>query len=438
MGESLKRGRKWMVVLSLLGCLVGIFYGLDGLALKQDQDPSVLGPFKLFTEVMGVVKENYVQDLETQKLIEGAMKGMISQLDPHSAVLTPEEFKEMQIETRGSFAGVGMVITIKDGILTVVSPIEDSPASSAGIKAGDVILKIDGSSTQGLTTEEAAKRLRGPKGTRVKLLILSEGKQEPREVELTRDVIHVKSVKTSMLAPGFVYARVSQFQEDTAKELERQLGLLQKQAPFRGLVLDLRNNPGGLLDQAVAVSDIFLKKGLIVYTKGRRADQELSFRAKNSKKEPSCPMVVLVNAGSASASEIVAGALQDNRRAVILGTQTFGKGSVQSVFPLDDGWALRLTTALYYTPKGRSIQAMGIDPDITVPEGGETDLKRLKKEPITFRERDLGRHFENGESNGNNRGEPTGKGSDLLTQDAQVERAYQVLRALEALRITPQ
>lgn len=440
MSATPKQRRKWILILSALSCLAAVFYGLDGLALKQDQGSSTFGQFKLFTEVMSVVKENYVQNLETEQLIQGAMKGMISQLDPHSSVLTPEEFKEMQIETSGSFAGVGMVITLKDGLLTVVSPIEDSPAQAAGIRSGDAILKIDEAATQGMTTEEAAKRLRGPKGTKVKLLILSDGTQEPREVELVRDVIRVKSVKTSMLAPGYGYARVSQFQENTSEELARQVALLQKQTPLRGLILDLRNNPGGLLDQAVAVSDFFLKKGLIVYTKGRRADQELSFRAKNDGNEPTCPLVVLVNAGSASASEIVAGALQDQRRAVVLGSQTFGKGSVQSVFPLDEGWALRLTTALYYTPKGRSIQATGIAPDITVAEGGETDFKRLKKEPLTFRERDLEGHFENGSENkkeGASRPALNGP-VDLLTADPQVERAYQILKALEALKAPAQ
>jgi len=426
------RYKKPAVFFGLAFLVMMTAFTLNGYTGKKE--PSVFEQLKLFTEVLSTIKKNYVTPVRMDDLVYGAMKGMISELDPHSSVLTPDEFKEMQVETSGSFGGVGMVITIRGGVLTVVAPIEDTPADKANIKPGDIILKIDGMSTQGMTTEEAARKLRGSRGTKITLTILSKGQSKPREVSLKRDIIHVKSVRANLVSPGYGYVRIAQFQEKTSVELEKQIEKLEKKGKLEGIVLDLRNNPGGLLDQAVAVTDYFLEKGLIVYTKGRKADQELSFTAKDQGIEPSCSVVVLVNAGSASASEIVAGALQDHKRAVIVGTPTFGKGSVQSIFPLEKEWAIRLTTALYYTPSGRSIQATGIIPDIEVSRGGTTDAKRLQEEPKSFREKDLEHHFENGESPNNKKNKGNIK-SDILLSDSQVERGFQVLKALNAMKI---
>ncbi len=322
---------------------------------------------RIFTDVVSIVEDNYAEEVDTKELVYDAVKGMLRGLDPHSSFLTPEDYSEMQVDTKGAFGGIGIEIGIRDGVLTVIAPIEDTPAFQAGIKAKDRIVKIEDKPTKDMTLSDAVKLMRGPKGTEVTIWIMREGFEEPKPFTIVRDIIKVKSVKYRVLEDGFGYVRLTQFQESTADDLEKALVKLgSRDSKLKGLVLDLRNNPGGLLQQAVAVANKFLNSGLIVYTKGRAPGQDLSFSADYEGTHPYYPIIVIVNGGSASASEIVAGALQDHRRAVILGTPTFGKGSVQTIIPLADGSAVRITTSKYYTPSGRSIQARGIEPDIIV------------------------------------------------------------------------
>lgn len=340
---------------------------------------------KIFTDAISIVQENYAEEVDPKNLIYGAVKGMLLGLDPHSAFMAPEEYKEMQVETKGSFGGIGIEIGLRDGILTVIAPIEDTPAFMAGIKAGDKIIKIEGKFTKDMGVNDAVKLMRGPKGAKVSIWILRDGFKDPQEFQITRDIIIIKSIKYKSLEDGFGYIRISQFQEKTANDLEDALNKLgSKEGKLKGLILDMRNNPGGLLQQAVEVSNKFLDKGLVVYTKGRSPGQDMRFEVRSGVAHPPYPIIALVNGGSASASEIVAGALQDHKRAVILGTQTFGKGSVQTIIPLSDGSAIRITTSKYYTPSGRSIQAKGIEPDIVV---GDVASKNHIKE------KDLERHL---------------------------------------------
>ncbi len=339
---------------------------------------------KIFADVLSIVQQDYTEKKEPKELIYNAIKGMLSKLDPHSSFMTPDEYREMKIDTRGVFGGVGIQIGIKNKVLTVIAPIEDTPAWKAGIKANDKIVKIGKKSTRDMTLDEAVRLMRGPKGEKVTIYIMREGFTKPRAFVIKRDIIKVKSVKYKMKEDGIGYIRIAQFQENTSAEMRKAFRRLKpKKGHLRGLILDLRNNPGGLLQEAVSVSNFFLRSGLIVYTKGRDGKQNMVFKADAKGTQPDYPVIVLVNGGSASASEIVAGALQDHKRAVILGTTTFGKGSVQTIMPLDDGSALRLTTAKYYTPSGRSIQAKGIEPDIVV----SANLGRHIKE------KDLTGHF---------------------------------------------
>ena len=380
-----------------------------------------------FANIINIVQKHYVEEVSTEKLIQGAIDGMMASLDPHSAYLTPELYKELQVDTRGSFGGLGIEITVKDDILTIIAPIEDTPADKAGVKAGDQILKIDGEITKGMSLMKAVSMMRGPKGSAVDLTLRRESKPEPFEVKITREVIRVKSVKDAKLYDNrYGYVRVSQFQEGTARELGDALNKLDDQShgKMEGVVLDLRHNPGGLLNEAVKVSDLFLDSGLIVYTEGRGENQKQRFLAHNDGTEKNIPMVVLVDEGSASASEIVAGALQDHKRAVLVGTKTFGKGSVQTILPLDQDSALRLTTAKYYTPSGRSIQAKGIEPDVVVDrvvrvakaEGGGPDL--------SLREENLQGHIINEQQKVATDARPT---NDVST-DPQLERALDLLK----------
>jgi carboxyl-terminal processing protease len=349
---------------------------------------------KIFSEVLSIIQKNYVEETTSENLIYGSINGMLRTLDPHSSFMPPDVYKELQVETKGSFGGIGIEITIKEGVLTIISPIEDTPAFRAGLKAGDSIVKIDGVSTENLSLFDAVKKMRGPTGTKVTISIMREGFTEPQEFALSREIIRITSVKHKLLEESIGYLRISQFQEKTEEEFSKALDTLEKgTTPLTGLVLDLRNNPGGLLDQAVKVCDEFLEQGLIVYTQGRNEMQQMKFTATPNKKPHSYPLIVLVNAGSASGSEIVAGALQDHNRAVIVGTTTFGKGSVQTIIPLEDGSGLRLTTARYYTPRGISIQAKGIIPDVVVKEG-VTLKKDEKKETKMIKEKDLEGHFE--------------------------------------------
>src|SRR3972149_3375463 len=374
------------VVISIF--LWGINYKVSAVSNKAYEN------IKIFTDAISVVQDNYAEEVDSKNLIYGAVKGMLQGLDPHSSFMAPDEYKEMQVETKGSFGGIGIEIGTRDSMLTVISPIEDTPAFKAGIKAGDRIVKIGEKYTKDMSINDAVKLMRGPKGTKVTVWILRESWKDPQEFTLTRDIIAIKSVKYKVLEDGFGYVRISQFQEKTANDLEDALNKLgSKEGKLKGLVLDLRNNPGGLLQQAVEVADKFLDSGLVVYTKGRAPGQDMRFEAKTNGTQPPYMIIVLVNGGSASASEIVAGALQDNKRAVILGTQTFGKGSVQTIIPLSDGSAIRLTTSKYYTPSGRSIQATGIVPDIVAEDPATAGMDNA----FRLREADLDKHLSNGQ-----------------------------------------
>jgi carboxyl-terminal processing protease len=394
---------QWIALFCLFLCL-GLFGLRDNFEVRAVPDETY-EKLRIFTDVLEKVQQNYLEPVDSKKLIYGAIKGMLESLDAHSAFLDPDIYKELQVETKGSFGGLGIEITVRDGLLTIVSPIEDTPAFRAGLKAGDKILKIDGEFTKDLSLFEAVKRMRGKKGSKIVLTIAREDLPEPMDVTLVRDIIKIRSVKSRVIDNEYAYVRITQFQEDTARELKKSLEDLEAQVQpgLKGLVLDLRNNPGGLLDQAVQVSDEFLESGKIVYTDGRIESQKMEFYAHPQKDKHAYSMVVLVNGGSASASEIVAGALQDHHRGVILGTTTFGKGSVQTIIPLEDGSGLKLTTAQYFTPSGRSIQAKGIEPDIVVPE--KVKVEAGEERPVQFlRERDLQRHLEM-----QNQGETTGE-----------------------------
>ena len=388
---------------------------------------------ELFTDVLAIVKKSYVEEVDTKKLIYGAINGMLASLDPHSSFMPPEMYKEMKIDTKGSFGGLGIEITIKDGILTVISPIEDTPAFRAGVKAGDQILKIEDKFTKDMSIMDAVKRMRGPKGTKVTLTIMREGFEKPKEFALVRDVIQVKSVRFKTLDEGYGYVRIAQFQEKTDDDFSRALKTIKDEnnGNLKGLVLDLRNDPGGLLDQAVKIADHFVEEGLIVYTEGREKDAQMKFSARKSGTEPTYPIVVLINGGSASASEIVAGALQDHKRAVVMGTQSFGKGSVQTIIPLSDESGLRLTTARYFTPSGRSIQAKGITPDIVVERA---EIQSTEKKEGHIREKDLENHFESEEKKASEEKKSEKEKQPAYKTDEQLKGDYQVLRALDLLK----
>jgi len=350
---------------------------------------------KTFSDILYTIQKDYVEEPEADTLIKGAINGMLRTLDPHSSYMPPDLYKEMQVETKGKFGGLGIELTIKEGILTVVAPIEDTPAFRAGIQAGDQIVKIETESTKNMTLMDAVKKLRGKKGTKVTISIAREGAPLLQDFTITRDVIEIKSVKFKVLNERIGYIRITQFQEQTMKGFRNACGEIEAKAPsLLGLILDLRNNPGGLLQQAVEMADEFIDSGLIVYTEGRSEAQRMEFKAQPNKRNHDYPLIVLVNAGSASGSEIVTGALQDHARALILGTTTFGKGSVQTIIPLDDGSGLRLTTARYFTPHGRSIQGTGIEPDVVVEDYIEVLEKDASK--IRFlREKDLENHIKN-------------------------------------------
>ncbi len=389
-----KIGKIKIVLFILLIFLLGVTLGLSRSHKVSALPNNIYDDLKTFTDILGLLQKEYVEETKPKDLIYGAIKGMLETLDPHSSFMPPSTYKEMQEETKGRFEGLGIEITIKDGILAVVSPIEDTPAFKAGILAGDQILKINDELTKNMTLMESVKRLRGPKGTKVTITIMREGFTKPREFTLTRDVIPIRSVRHELLEKHYGYIRVSQFQDKTDSEFEKAIKALEEESKgtLKGLVLDLRNNPGGLLDQAVKVADRFIDSGLIVSVEGRKEDQKMKFNAHPDGTLSRYPLVVLVNGGSASGSEIVAGAIQDHGRGILLGTQTFGKGSVQTIFPLKDGSGLRLTTARYFTPNGRSIQAKGIVPDIAVkPLKPEEEKEALvPKHPL---EKDLERHL---------------------------------------------
>ncbi len=376
--------------------LVCVLLGLGFLALGNTS-AGKYDYMKRFTKVFDLVRDEYVRDIPNEDLMDGAVKGMLQSLDPHSAFLSKNEFKEMRETTTGEFFGVGIELSTENNQLIVVSPIEDTPAFKAGVKSGDLILAVDGQPTQDMSSQEAVSKIRGPKGSEVELLILHKDSKKPQEIKIIRDAIPLISVKSRFLdEDGFLWVRLTRFSERTTEELLEGIKNMSKKAPIKGIVLDLRNNPGGLLNQAVSVSDVFLKRDSIVSIRGRGGKVAQNFEAKANATDVVCPMVVLINSGTASASEIVAGALQDQSRAVVLGERSFGKGSVQNVIPLEDGSAVKLTIALYYTPKGRSIQAEGIEPDIVVPfEVPSEDAAKLPRFNSP-REKDLSRHIENG------------------------------------------
>jgi carboxyl-terminal processing protease len=391
-----KHRSSFLLVLFCLG-LVFVFSGqvvTNVSAIPREEYETL----ETFTSILSIVKKNYVDDVNSKDLVIGAINGMLSSLDPHSAYLTPELYKDLQMDTQGRFGGLGIEITVRNGVLTVVSPIEDTPAAKAGVKAGDQIIKIEDEFTKDMTLVDAVKKMRGNKGTKITIAVKRDGVAELLTFNLVRDVIRVQSVRSRVLEEGYGYVRLAQFQERTDRDLQKALEkLTQEKGGLKGLVLDMRNNPGGLLTQAVRVSDMFLDSGMIVYTEGRLESQKQKYFAHKEGTWSNFPIVVLVNGGSASASEIVAGALQDHKRAVILGTKTFGKGSVQTILPLDDNSALRLTTARYFTPKGRSIQATGIAPDIVI-ENPPTPVEAKAEEksrPLGLREENLPGHLQN-------------------------------------------
>ena len=389
---------------------------------------------KIFTEALSIVKKNYVEETKTKDLVYGAIKGMINSLDPHSGFMNPEAYKEMQVDTKGEFGGLGIQIGIKDNVLTVIAPIEDTPAYNAGIKAGDRIVKINDEITRDMGLLDAVNKMRGPKGTSVKITLMREGWKEPKEFTIIREIIKIKSVKYKMLEEGIGYIKLAQFQEQTASDLSKALSQLSAEN-INSLVLDLRNDPGGLLNSAVDVTSQFLPPGkMVVYIKDRAGEKNEYRTGGNFTYYDKPSMVVLVNQGSASASEIVAGALKDWRRAVILGVQTFGKGSVQSVIPLSDGSGLRLTTARYYTPSGTSIQSTGITPDIIV----KIEAKNGIKEHAVVREKDLERHLRNEKEEEKGQTEQETAPLEVSEKDdIQLQRAIDLLKTWNVFKELP-
>ena len=436
--------KRYKVVLGLLFLISPIVWiGMSGshqsLLAGTDKTYEEL---KVFSDVLDIIEKNYVDPVDSKKLIRGAIQGMISSIDPHSAFLLPEAYKDLQIETKGHFSGVGIVITLQDKVVTVISPIEGTPAYKAGIKAGDQIIKVDGEETKTMMLWEAVKKMRGKKGTSVVITVRREGVSDPIDFTIVRDIIPLESVRSHLLKPDCGYIRITNFRENTADDVKAALRKLESDnTPLKGLILDLRDNPGGLLDQAVEVADIFLEKGQIVSIKGRLKTHSKVYTAHPDKNERPHPMILLINAGSASASEIVAGALQDHGRALVLGTTSFGKGSVQTVEPLRDGSGLKLTIARYYTPDGHAIQARGIIPDIVVekkhfspgeeetqPHMMEKDLRNhISPEP----EGDMSEEVKEKILEMRGVKMPGENASDhvtrLLTEDNQVQRALDIL-----------
>jgi len=435
------------LLLIVLGIGIGFFLSAQWVPNVSAVGRQDYESLESFSNILSIVKKNYVEDVETKNLVNGAINGMLSSLDPHSAYLTPDLYKDLQSDTQGRFGGLGIEITVKGGILTVVSPIEDTPAFKAGIQPGDQIFKIEDEFTKDMSLVDAVKKMRGLKGTKINLTIRREGAADLIDVSMIRDVIRVQSVKSRSLEPGYGYVRLAQFQERSDRDVQRALEkLAAEKSGLKGLVLDLRNNPGGLLNQAVRVSDLFLDSGLIVYTDGRIESQKQKFFAQKEGTWADFPVVVLVNGGSASASEIVAGALQDHQRAVVLGTKTFGKGSVQTILPLDDNSALRLTTARYFTPKGRSIQATGIVPDIVIENVVLQDGKPDERKRPSLREENLPGHLNNPQQNSAKEQEqidrerekqiPTSgpTGDETIDNDQQLKRALDLLKSWDVFK----
>ncbi len=387
-----------------------------------------LEELQMFAQVFGKIKSDYVEATDDRKMLIDAINGILAGLDPHSSFLEPEAFREIRIDTEGEFGGVGIEVTLEDNKLLVISPIEDTPADLAGIKAGDIIVEIDGISVRSSNLTQAVEKMRGEIGSKITLTVVREGESKPLDIEIIRDVIQLTSVRTKGLGePGFAYMRISSFQSGTAESLKKKIEkYTQENGNIEAFILDLRNNPGGILVGAVDVSDLFLSSGIIVQTHGRLDDSESSYSADSPDIINGAPMVVLVNSGSASASEIVAGALQDHHRAIIFGTQTFGKGSVQTISPIGDGSALKITTARYYTPSGRSIQETGITPDII---SEDTEITKVNGHD-SIREVDLARHLVNPDDQNPEEMPEQDKIKSMLDQDSQLRDALNVLKGI--------
>ena len=425
------------VFILILGIVLGVSFSVGGgvFADRAQSQPSVtqtipLDELRTFADVFARIKNDYVEKVDDKTLLQNAIRGMLAGLDPHSAYLDTEEFKDLQVGTTGEFGGLGIEVGMENGFVKVISPIDDTPAQKAGLKTGDLIIRLDDTPVKGLSLADAVKRMRGKPGSDIVLTVVREGEQKPLTFTVKRAIIQVKSVKAKMLEKGYGYVRITQFQSKTGDSLTQAVQSLKQEngGKLKGLVLDLRNNPGGVLNAAVGVSDAFLNSGLIVYTEGRVEDSHLRFSATPGDVIDGAPLVVLVNGGSASASEIVAGALQDHHRGIIMGERTFGKGSVQTILPAGNGTAVKLTTARYYTPSGRSIQAEGIAPDIAIQ-----DIKVAEAEkPVidTLKESDLDHHLING-----NAAKDLAKQQAGTKADVQLAKSdYQLFEALSLLK----
>ncbi|MCU7795545.1 MAG: S41 family peptidase [Candidatus Thiodiazotropha sp. (ex Myrtea spinifera)] len=430
------------VVKSVNGPIVGLIFllgllvpGIVSAQAEETADTLPLEELRTFADIFGRIKANYVEKVGDDVLLENAIRGMVSGLDPHSNFLDKDDYKDLQVGTKGEFGGLGIEVGMEDGFVKVIAPIDDTPAQRAGVSSGDLIVRLDDTPVKGLSLNDAVKIMRGKVGTSLELTIIRKGVEKPLKITVVRDIIKVASVKGRLLDKQFAYLRISQFQSHTTSDMLKTLKRLKSESEgqLQGMVLDLRNNPGGVLNAAVSVSDAFLESGLIVYTQGRESESQLRFEAAPDDVLSGAPMVVLVNEGSASASEIVAGALQDQKRAVIMGTQTFGKGSVQTIIPISDSSAVKLTTARYYTPSGRSIQAEGIKPDIELEEVKVSKVESNGVKPI--KEADLSGHLKNGNGDSDTTNKSKNEENESLAdKDYQLGEALNLLKGLAILR----
>ncbi len=435
----LKKKKVYLLSLALSG-VIGMSSNVFAeknppVAVDTESTTLPLEDLKTFTEIFGRIKQDYVEPVSDKKLLEDAVKGMLSGLDPHSAYLVAEEYQELKEGTTGQFGGLGIEVSMENGYVKVVSPIDDTPAQRAGVKTGDLIIRLDDKPVKGMTLGDAVKLMRGEAGSKILLTIVREGSEAPLKISLTRDIIKAKSVKSKMLDKNYGYVRISSFQSGTGESLKEALTSLKKEngGTLKGLVLDLRNNPGGVLNAAVDVSDAFLRSGLIVYTKGRIPNSEMRFSAAPDDLIDDAPMVVLINAGSASASEIVAGALQDSKRAIIMGEKSFGKGSVQTILPTSNGSAVKLTTARYYTPSGRSIQAEGIEPDVILAQMKLESVEKSDFKPV--KESDLSNHLQNKKVKAATEAETGAKEKDALdAKDYALNEALTLLKGISIMK----
>lgn len=411
----------------------------DTPAPNPNELPLPLDEVRIFAQVLNQIRNAYVEPIDDQTLLENAIKGMLAGIDPHSSYVSNDDFDQLQESTTGEFGGLGVEVGIENGLIKIIAPMDDTPASRAGLMPGDLIIKLNDTPAQEVTLGDTTDMLRGEPGTSIRLTILREGLAEPFEVSVTREIIHARSIRYREIEPGYGYIRISQFAAKTGDEVVDALTKMQAEKPLRGIVLDLRNNPGGVLQAAVGVVDAFITSGLIVYTEGRIPNSEMRFEATPDDPSKGVPLVVLINGGSASASEIVAGALQDHQRGIIMGTQSFGKGSVQTVLNLGNNRAIKLTTSLYFTPNGRSIQATGINPDIKIDRGQVT---KIPDSIVAYREEDLSRHLDNGNATDIETEEtvpaiaPTAAAAApvVLVEDYQLNEALNLLKGLNILQ----